>query len=181
MKKLPKTLEGQMAALFKEGLKSALPRSKTRGRRNGDDRPLTSWMAGAPDKYESKIEQVLNGCASYPYLQIGAGAKILSDRIANRYKVTWIQHSLIEDYVLSHYRGRSTNVTGWRNSEFIIELNPDNTSFRTRNALWGACEKAKTQPSQLPLRVLISDQFTNLLLLIELEERAKTKRMRYGR
>ena len=175
MKKLPPTLEGQLLQIVKQGFLSALPRSKTRGKRNGNDMPLTAWMRGAFDSHQSKILAVDAGQMKYPYHNIGGGARHLATRIANRYQVTWIQHYHIEEHVLRFYRGHESDFT-YKQSFYSADLQPKSTSEKTRYALFRVCDKLKKTTRELPLRVLIDPRVTNLLLLIELNERAKPKR-----
>lgn len=176
MKTLPAALDKQLLEIVRQGFKDALPSAKNRWRRNGNGLPLTSWMKGAPAKCESKIIAVDECKARYPYTQTGAGAKVVAERIAKRFKTTWIQHSLIEDHVLKFYRGANSSFYSYRQSEYIDEFGPDNTSHVTSDAFWMVCGKLRKQPHDLPLRVLIDARVTNLLLLMELTERTKRAR-----
>lgn len=174
MSKLPSKLEDQLLKIVKQGFKDELKFNTKIHHRNGLGAPLSAWMLGASKFYKSKIIAVTTpDGARYPYTSIGHGAKVLSNRIANRYKVTWIQHSLIERYVLSRYRGQISVDSQFRKGEYSELLNPKNTSEKTQFALDFACEKINQHIHDLPLRVLIDQRVTNILLLIELNEQTK--------
>jgi len=120
-------------------------------------------------KSNSKIVEVCEGRAKFPYKQWGHASKALAQRIANKYQTTWIQHALITSYVFTQYRGR---VSGFLNtggpSPFQDELSKSNTSPKVLNTLEDACEKLKIHLYDIPLGALIDARMTNILLMIEL-------------
>lgn len=171
------SLEKQLATIIKNGLKNAMPRSKTRNRRNGNGMPLTAWMAGVNKQEPSKIFAVCEGRVRYPYIHVGYGARALGDRIAQRYGVTSIQHDLILEHLLRHYRG-SNRVPEWNNGCQELREFSKNLSRKTFHIFENVCCKLNTLSTTLPLNVLIDDRVTNLLMLIEMEEQLKLSKQR---
>lgn len=171
------SLEKQLAAIIKEGIKNELPRSKTRNKRNGNGAPLSAWMNGASKKEESKIFSVCEGKARFPYKHIGYGARTLAERIAQRYKVTSIQHDLIFDYVLMFYRG-DNRVKEWNDGHEELSEFSRNLSSKTKFILSDIFSKIKKPSYSIPFNVLIDARVTNLLLLIEMDEQLKLSKRR---
>lgn len=164
-----KSLEQQLKLIVQHGIKTALPKSKTRGRRNGDGSPLTAWLAGVNKSEPSKIMAVCQGKTKYPYIHVGYGVRILSERIAERYGVTSIQHDLILEHLLRFYRG-ANKCHEWNDGCEALRDFSKNLSKKTAHVFNSVCDKLKTNPYRLPLNVLIDSRVTNLLLLIEMEE-----------
>lgn len=175
--KSPETTAVQLQKILKEHIRCALKHNTNRGCRNGNRLPLSSWMKGAPAHSPSKIKAVSDGEARYPYRQIGHGALNLAAAIARRYDVTWVQRELIEIHVFARYRGNCP-----ARLHPPAEMANDSTSdayFHKsrlgRNVIDQICSNLKTTRSQLPLRALIDQRVTNMLLLLELKEAIELK------
>lgn len=170
-----KTVAQQLKDLIKQHMDGALPKRAMSDAKKGDRMPLVAWMAGAPKFSASKIKAVCEGFARYPYSTPGAGAKALARAIAERYDVTWVQLELIETYVLQRYRGRERLIAPtWAGTVKGQELVFHNTLV-SRNVLDQICKELKTRPRELPLRALIDEQVTQMLLLLQLKETIERK------
>ena len=170
-----KTVAQQLKELIKQHIDRALPEHAHRATKKGNDMPLIAWMRGAPKHSASKINAVCEGLAVYPYSSVGGGAKHLARDIAERYDVTWVQLELIETYVFRRYRGIERQMAPtWAGTVKGQELVYHNT-FLARNVLDQICEELKTSTRQLPLRALIDEQVTQMLLLLQLKETIERK------
>lgn len=179
LKKIPATLEGQLAVILREHFANELPDNKNR--RRGANYPLSAWMLGAPQNYESKILAVCANAARYPYYTNKASSDVLVDRIASRYELTFVQKSLLARYVSLRYRGKAdrygmmqyigTDATG------PIFLGQGFT--RSIQLIRWACKKFKLNPDYMPLSAIIDKRVTNILLLIQLNELIQSKKYSY--
>lgn len=170
-----KTVAQQLKELIKQHIDRALPEHAHRATKKGNGMPLIAWMRGAPKHSASKINAVCEGIARYPYGSVGDGAIVLAKAIAERYDVTWVQLELIETYVLRRYRGKQRNrFRTWAGTVKEQELAFHNT-FLDRNVLDQICKELKTSTHQLPLRALIDEQVTQMLLLLQLKETIERK------
>jgi hypothetical protein len=101
-------LTKQAASLISAYRKQELPSNPRRGRRNGDQIPLSAWMAGAEGWHSSKISAVVSGSARYPYRSLAASRNVLRNRIASRYKICGAQLYMLNSYLEMRYRGASS-------------------------------------------------------------------------
>ena len=172
MSKLPSKLETQLFQIVKQGFKDEIPRSKKgHWEKNGLGIPLSARMMVLDECCESKIIALRNSRSlKHGYANFGDAASALAERIARRYKVTWMQHARIERLVFQKYRGKERPYRDYREGEYTDFINYENTSFEVGRALTDACEKAKKSINNLPLRVLIDPRVTNILLLMYLNE-----------
>ena len=170
-----KTVAQQLKELIKQHMDSALPERTMSNAQNGDHLPLVAWMAGAPKHSASKINAVCEGFARYPYSTPGGGAKALARAIAERYVVTWVQLELIEIHVLRRYRGSERMMAPtWAGTVKGQELAFHKTVL-AKKVVHQICEELRTHPRQLPLRALIDEQVTQMLLLLQLKETIERK------
>lgn len=176
-KKIPVTLEGQLAVLIREHFANALPANKN-NRINGRGLPLSAWMLGAPPG--SKIMGVLGNRSRYPYTTYKASSEVLADRIAKRYGITLVQKSLLYEHVNRKYRGQAerwklgvligTESTGpiYGESDFLY-------SHCISRVRW-ACDRYGLDARDIPLRAILDERITNILLLIQLNELLRLKK-----
>lgn len=177
------SIESQLTALLRFHIANELPFNVNRAKRAGARRPLTAFMAGASPKAPSKIFAVCEGVALYPYTSHGASSEILSDRIAARYGLTWVQLYLLREHVLGRYRGvisdhrqmriaRCVGVFAKHSSGTVLATG-DSTCI---DMLRRACEKLGTWDGAVPLAFILDPRVTNLLLLIQLNAALTMKR-----
>lgn len=160
----------QLEDFIREHFELELKTNRRRILRNGDNVPLSAWMAGAQKTAKSKIDAVKNEQSRYPYRLPGDGARVLAWAIAHRYDVTKVQLSLIEQYVLQRYRGRYDdypNEAGLVNQPDGIDAGK---TLSPMQALEAICKALGRSTQELPLRALIDPKVTNALLLLQLKE-----------
>lgn len=163
--RVPKEIEKQLIAVNQWHIENELPRNKRRSKRNGACNPLSAWMHGAKGQ-GSKIIQVTEGKAYYPYKSNVDALRTLAGRIAKRYQITWFQYDALMRYLCDRYAGRETHFF-----------------FAGKQGIYGGtkivgdCDKLVemyyTSLSHMPLRSIIDPNVTNLVLMIQFEETFK--------
>lgn len=155
-KKDIKDIDDQLKKLVDECIKKELPRSKTRGQRNGIDLPLTSWMAGVGSNETSKIIAVTEGRGKFAYSNYWMASEVIADRVAKKRQFTDVQYHLLMSHLLDRYRGRLAH--DYFMPEYVLNTNTGkrNLFFYQINKL---C-KGKT-----PLNLILSSELTDLILL----------------
>ena len=163
--RIPKEIEKQLIAVNQWHIENELPRNKRRSKRNGAGNPLSAWMHGAKGQ-GSKIIQVTEGKARYPYKSNVEALRTLAERIAKRYQITWFQYDALMRYLCDRYAGRETH--------FFSACNP---GMYGSTKIVGNCNKLgqmhHTSLSHMPLRSIIDPNVTNLVLMIQFEETFK--------
>jgi hypothetical protein len=144
--------------------KAEFPRNVKRCQRNGNERPLTAFMAGAREGEPSKITAVLDGRARYPYSTHSAAVYVLARRIVGKKKITSAQYLLLLEYLSHRYRGRIDSEKECRNPDLVIDADvPDDLFWESRHLLEQAAGR-----SEMPLRAILSQRLTDLILLHQL-------------
>jgi hypothetical protein len=152
----------QIIQLIKEHQKVALPANRRRGNRNGANAPLSAWMLGAHRASKSKIESVCSGTAAYPSRTWGASSSVLTDRISTRRQLTPAQYVALEQYVFTRYRG--TYRTTFYTPPSVIHIGKGR--YTIDQCDW--FRDLTLQLGEVPLRAILDDRLTELILLREL-------------
>lgn len=157
-------IDKQIKRLAIECKKNELARSPTRNKRNGIELPLTGWMKGAKPNEPSKIFAVSECRARFQYSKKWQASEAIAQRIAKKVQLTDIQYVMLIDYILFRYRG---------NRPFTVSI----PCFVLNTE--GVCKDeiddliSPLKPWKEPLNLIISKQFTDLILLKTLIKAAK--------
>jgi hypothetical protein len=157
-------LTKQAVAFLRNERITELPYNKRRAHRDGNGCPLSAWMLGVYCKSTSKILQVCNGNARYPYSTLGASRSVLCDRISKRYGMTGTAIYLLDDYVATRYRGRNDRLSSKWLPKYRLDA-PLDATLAARAYYW-IQDCSERQP--IPLRAILSQQLTDLVLQFSL-------------
>lgn len=133
-------------------------------------RPLWAWMQGAKKcAGRSKIEAVLSNQCGWPWYSKNAAGQVFCTRIKNKKSLTWIQKTLLREYVSRNYPGRHEH-TYW-GVDLDISF-PDQKKVlgkycagSVEKFFYECMEKAKINPNQSPLRLILSPELSILINL----------------
>jgi hypothetical protein len=138
---------------------------KPRKRRWEKNFPLWCALRSAK-KSASPIRAVLSGNCCFPFLYASSPKEIIAERIARRYQITFLQFALIDKwlckngYYNGHPRSRIKEIPS-------VVINFRDACHREIETWWEfVLSQAK---GDIPLRAIVDQQLTDLILLKSLE------------
>ena len=137
-------------------------------RKRADNKNFPLWCAlKSVKRHSSPIDAVLKGYARYPYSRQSDAKIIVAERIAKRYEITTLQFDLIENWLCSNgYYNNHYSAKMGEPPECVINVKARGLNCGITN--WWRFVLNQTK-NNIPLRAIVDQQLTDLILLKALE------------
>lgn len=158
----------QIRDLLKREIKQELQRRK-RTWQNGNGSPLWSWIRGTNPNEPSRIHAVCGNRSRYCFGTFREAVEEAARRLSNKYRLTSVQHYLLLMFLARRSRARIRDSVVFLGlfDDQIYKNRSDRMALEIIDLIYGQMKILRAD--ELPLRVILSTEFTTIILAEQLK------------